>query len=48
MKATVRSLGWEAWCDGCQDGSGCTTRQDAVAWKRSHDSRCTATKPFHP
>jgi len=39
-KAVIRKLGWEAWCEGCDDGSGAVlNREEAAAWKKLHDEQ---------
>lgn len=44
----VTSLGYEAWCAYCNDGSGCTTRDEAQKWADQHNQDLKAGKlPKH-
>ena len=39
MPAKVSHLGYEAWCEDCDTGSGITTRTEARKWKKNHNQR---------
>lgn len=39
MPAKVSHLGYEAWCEECDTGSGITTLTEARKWKKDHNQR---------